>query len=74
MSLVKTLREEVKKYIDNADDHVLKMIHAMLKADSEIDWWDELEDDEKESIRRGLADLDKGRTISHEEVIKQHSE
>jgi predicted transcriptional regulator len=50
------------------------MIHAMLKADSKTDWWDELEEDEKASIQRGLDDLDKGRTISHEEVVKKHGQ
>ena len=67
-----TLRQEVKKYIDNADEHVVKMVYAMLKADSEADWWDELEEEEKASIERGLDDLKNGRVISHEEVMKQY--
>ena len=67
-----TLREEVKKYIDDADEHVVKMVYAMLKADSEADWWDELEEEEKASIERGLDDLKNGRVISHEEVMKQY--
>jgi len=71
---VETLREEVKKYIDHADDHVLKMIHAMLKADSEADWWNDLDEDERASIERGIDDISKGRTVSHEEVVKQYSE
>lgn len=67
-----TLRQEVKKYIDDADEHVVKMVYAMLKADSEADWWDELEEEEKASIERGLDDLKNGRVISHEEVMKQY--
>ena len=67
-----TLRQEVKKYIDDADEHVVKMVYAMLKADSEADWWDELEEEETASIERGLDDLKNGRVISHKEVMKQY--
>ena len=72
MSNTTALREEVKKYIKDADEHLVKMVYAMLKADSETDWWDELEEDESLSIERGLDDLKNGRVISHEEVIKQY--
>ena len=74
MSNTEMLRNEVKDYIDKADAHLLKMIHAMLKADSELDWWDELQADEKQSIERGLNDLKTGDIILHDEVIKKHPE
>jgi hypothetical protein len=74
MSDTEMLRNEVKSYIDKADAHVLKMMHAMLKADNEDDWWDELEEEEKKSIERGMGDLKKGKIRLHDEVIKKHSE
>ena len=74
MSDTEMLRSEVKNYIDKADVHVLKMMRAMIKADNEDDWWDELEEEEKKSIERGLGDLKKGKTMLHDEVIKKHSE
>ncbi|MGI8951706.1 MAG: hypothetical protein ACR2FN_09000 [Chitinophagaceae bacterium] len=69
-----TLRDKIKIFIDNADDHVVKMVYALLKADSETDWWDELNEDEKTSIKKGIDDLENGRIISHEEVVKKHSQ
>jgi len=32
------------------------------------DWWDELNQEEKESIERGLKDIEEGRVHSHETV------
>lgn len=34
------------------------------------DWWNELNQQEKESIERGLEDIDEGRVHSHETVQK----
>lgn len=34
------------------------------------DWWNELNQEEKESIERGLKDIDEGRVYSHETVQK----
>ena len=36
----------------------------------ETDWWNELSDSEKNSIEMGLKDVEEGRVISHEEVMK----
>lgn len=30
------------------------------------DWWDEINQEEKESIKRGLKDIEEGRVHSHE--------
>ena len=69
----KDIRTEVKDYIDNADDRIVKIIHAMLEADKEQDWWDEISTEEKSSIDRGLRQLEQGKGIPHEEVIKKHA-
>jgi predicted transcriptional regulator len=34
------------------------------------DWWDELDQQEKDSIERGLKDIEEGRVHSHETVQK----
>jgi hypothetical protein len=35
-----------------------------------VDWWDELSEDNKASIHRGLDDLDNGRVFSDEDARK----
>jgi len=36
------MRRKAKKYIDEADDKVVKMVYTMLEAEREDDWWDDL--------------------------------
>jgi len=72
MKEVVALRRETKKYIDHADVKTVKMIHAMLEADQENDWWDDLGSAEKKSIETGLKEADEGKVISHETVMKKY--
>jgi predicted transcriptional regulator len=67
------IRKEVKKYIDQADDRMVKIIYTMLEADQAADWWDEISDEERASIDRGLQQLDEGKGIPHEQVVKQYA-
>jgi len=73
MNNVETLKSEVKKYIDTADEKVVKMVHAMLEVDAEEnDWWDEIPENIKDEINEAIKDLDNGKGIPHEEVKKMH--
>jgi predicted transcriptional regulator len=72
MKGVTILRKEVKRYIDTADEKVVKMIHAMLEVEQESDWWDELSDEAKTSIDKGLKDAQAGRVIPHDVVMKKY--
>ena len=72
MRQVNILRKEVKKYIDTADEKTLKMIHAMLEVEQESDWWEELSQEAKASIERGLKDGEAGRVTPHEVVMKKY--
>lgn len=72
MSAVKQMRNEVKKYIDSADEKVVKMVHAMLEVDAEADWWDTMPDNVKADVETALKQADKGELISHAEVKKRY--
>jgi hypothetical protein len=72
MKGVTALRKEVKRYIDTADVKVVKMIHAMLEVEQESDWWDELSEEAKSSINRGLKQAQAGELTPHEVVMKKH--
>ena len=50
---------------------ILKAIEVDFVEDTlENDWWHELSDSEKHSIEMGLKDVEEGKVISHEEVMK----
>ena len=69
------LKKQVKKYIDTADEKVVKMVHAMLAVNAEEnDWWDEIPNIIKVEINEAIKDLDEGRGIPDEEVKKMYQQ
>ena len=69
---LKELRQEVKRYIDNADEKVVKMMYAMLETDAEAGWWDDMPDEIKADLEESIAQASKGRLMTHEQVKKKH--
>ncbi len=67
------MRKKVKKYIDEADDHVVKLVYSMLEADREDDWWDDLPKEVQRSILKAEKELKEGKGIPHEVVMKKYS-
>lgn len=73
MSSVATLRKDVKKYIETADDRVVKMVHALLEADKEADFWDELPPIVKADVKTAIKQSALGKGKPHKEVMKKYS-
>ena len=74
MEEAKDLRKAVIEYIQNADEKVVMMVHAMLEVDAQEDWWDEMPDDIKADVEAALQESQRGEGISHEEVKKKYSQ
>lgn len=72
MDSVDLMREEVKKYIETADEKVVKMMHAMLEVNADEDWWDTMPDNVKADVEAALSEADKGELIPHEEIKKRY--
>ncbi|MFI5196760.1 MAG: hypothetical protein ACHQD8_06700 [Chitinophagales bacterium] len=66
------LRKQVKKYIDDADDKTVQMVYAMLEAENQYDFWDELPEEVKAEIDEAIKQADAGQLFSHEEVMKKY--
>ena len=66
------LRKKVKKSIDHADAKSLKIVQAILEVEETHDWWDDLSDEAKKSIERGLKEADEGKLTPHKEVMKKY--
>ena len=69
---IETLRDEVKKYIDSADEGVLTMVYALLEADTASDWWNTLPGKVKDDLEESIRQADSGQTLSNEEVSKKY--
>jgi predicted transcriptional regulator len=72
MDEVTIMKNQAKKYLDNADEKTIKMVFAMLEVDAQKDWWDEISDSAKNSIERGLKDIEMGKVTPHHEVMKKY--
>lgn len=72
MNEIALMKKQAKKYLDAADERVVKMVHAMLETDAQNDWWDEVSDEAKASIEKGLKDADAGRVTPHYEAMKKY--
>ena len=72
MDEITILKKKAKKYIDNADEKTIKMIYAMLEVDAQNDWWDDLSEPAKDSIQRGIKDVESRKLTPHKEVMKKY--
>jgi predicted transcriptional regulator len=73
MKEIALIKKQVKKYLDTADEKIVKMVYAMLEVDAQKDWWDEVGDEAKASIERGLKDVEAGRVVLHKSAMKKYN-
>ena len=66
------MRKKAKKMLDEADDRMVKMVYTLLEADKEDDWWDDLPKEVQASIDKAIAELDDGKGVPHEVVMKKY--
>ena len=59
-------REKLHKYIDQADDNMIHLIHALVEADMD----NKHKDFERKLIDQGLKSLKEGKGIPHEQVMR----
>jgi hypothetical protein len=59
--------------VDNVEDSsVLQRAFAVLSGYDDKDFWDELSDEDKKSIDRGLADVAANRVKGYNEVMNKY--
>ena len=70
------LDSEKQKIIDwiasLSDESIIYKIKLLKEQEKNTDWWDEISDAEKASIKRGIEDVKAGRVVPHEEVKKKY--
>lgn len=71
------MREEIKNYIETADEKVVKIVHAILEVDAEesieedLDWWASVPGDVKADLKESLKQGERGEGILHEVVMEE---
>lgn len=59
MEEIEILKEEIKDMLNKADEKTVRMTYAMLEASAEEDWWNELNNDEKEELEMSIEESEK---------------
>ncbi|OFX36425.1 MAG: hypothetical protein A2W97_03565 [Bacteroidetes bacterium GWE2_40_63] len=52
------------------DENILSKLESL--QNTEADWWDLISDEEKSEIEQGLAEIERGETKSHDEVMAKY--
>lgn len=69
----------------NIEATKLELMHLLLQTqketllakvkkvfeDEQVDWWDEMDEEERKEVETGLAQADKGELTSHGKVMKR---
>lgn len=68
---IQTTRIELAKLVlSESREAVLRKVGELLKT-NEVDWWEEISNEEREAIEEGIAEADRGELVPHEEVRNQ---
>jgi hypothetical protein len=54
------------------DERVAKMVYAMLEADAQADWWEQLPEHVKTDIEEAILQADNGLVMTHAEVKEKY--
>jgi len=70
MDIQATKIELAQRLLSETSEVVLQKIKDILLSEK-TDWWDEISEEEKLAIDEGLAELDRGEGISHDQVMNE---
>lgn len=67
------VREELVEWITKPEnEELLNTLNLMKEASSKGDWFDDLTEEEKQSIERGQKDHQKGHTLNSKDFWAKH--
>lgn len=70
MNVEATKIELIQLLLKTQKESLLAKIKQVFEEESQSDWWDNLSDDEKEEIKKGLQQADRNEVVSHESAMK----
>ena len=64
--------ELIRMLLKTKKPSVLTSIRKIFEKEGEIDFWNTLSEEEKEDIRQGIEELDKGEKYPYDEIMSKH--
>lgn len=65
----------IQKICEIQDNDLIDLIKKIIDipSASKTDWWDQLSEQEQESVKRGLDDLQHGKVHTHDQIRKKYA-
>lgn len=70
MNIETTKLELIHLLLQTQKESILKKLKSVFEEE-QADWWNEMSQDEKDEIKTGLAQADKGEIKAYETVMKR---
>jgi hypothetical protein len=70
LNIEKEKLEIIKWVTDLKDDTAIEKLRMLRVNPKKLDWWNEITEEEKSAIDKGLADIKAGRIKPHKEARK----
>jgi len=70
LNLEKEKLEIIKWVTELQDDSAIEKLRMLRNNPKKTDWWDEVSDEEKNAVDKGLEDIKAGRVKPHKEAKK----
>ncbi|MBW6499214.1 MAG: hypothetical protein K0B09_12545 [Bacteroidales bacterium] len=71
MNLQAKKLELVQMILDTKEFFKLLRVEEVLKGQPDSDWWDEISEEERQLIERGLSEAEKGEITSNDLVLQE---
>jgi predicted transcriptional regulator len=69
---IQTEKLQLIEWLARLNNAVVLKQFISLKKEKEKDWWDQISIEEKKEIEEGIAQADRGETLSHSEVMAKY--
>lgn len=70
---IENAKQELSEWILSlTDDSILEKIKFLKDNQKQTDWWNEITEEEKASIEKGLNDIKEGRVTPHSKIKKEY--
>lgn len=63
---------ELIQWLSTLNDQILIDKLMSLRKKEKTDWWNEISNDQKKSIEKGIIDANNGKLTSHQDVKKKY--
>jgi hypothetical protein len=71
MNLQAEKLEIVRMVIDTDNPHLLESVRKLFAKESKSDFWDNLPNDQKEEILRGIEEIERGEVVDYEDFMRK---